>query len=489
MRNILYICGQIKRIMVGRKQEYASLQRSFDSNKAEITVVYGRRRVGKTFLINEFFSNSYAFKHTAVSPVGRKKAGLMKIQLQEFFYSLKSYGLDSDIPCPTSWTEAFHLLQELLDKKYDGSKQVIFIDELPWMDTPRANFLSAFEHFCNDWCLARKYVKLIVCGSATSWIINRVIDSKGGLYGRVTSRIYVKPFTLKECREYFVSEGFRMDNYDIMLCYMAFGGIPYYLSQLRSDLSVAQNIDATLFDKEGSLADEFDRLFQSQFTNPDMLKEIVTLVGSKRCGLTRDEILRGIKQLSGGTFSDSLQALEKSRFISSYIPFGETEKKYRLSDLFCYFHLHHVKKNAGNKTYWQNNSNSAAMNSWLGLAFEEVVFSHIDQVKHALGISGVVTRESSWAVNGDDESPGMQIDLIIDRDDRVLNICEVKYSHKEFSVNGSYARVIDDRIEKISERIGGKGTIISVLITTYGLRHNEYSGRFPKVITMEDFFD
>lgn len=445
-------------------------------------------RVGKTFLINEFFSNSYAFKHTAVSPVGRKKTGLMKIQLQEFFYSLKTYGLDSSVPSPTTWTEAFHLLQKLLDKKYDEGRQVVFIDELPWMDTPRANFLSAFEHCCNDWCLARKHVKLIVCGSATSWIVDRMLDNKGGLYDRMTSRIYVKPFTLKECREYFVSEGFRMDNYDIMLCYMAFGGIPYYLSQLRSDLSVAQNIDAILFDKEGSLADEFDKLFQSQFTNPDMLKEIVTLVGGKRCGLTRDEILKGMKQSSGGTFSDSLQALEKSRFISSYIPFGETEKKYRLSDLFCYFYLHHVKKNAGNKTYWQNNCNSAAMNSWLGLTFEEVVFSHIDQVKHSLGISGVVTRESSWAVNGNNETPGMQIDLIIDRNDRVMNICEIKFSRNEYSVNGSYARIIDERIEKTSEYIGGKGNIISVLITTYGIKHNEYSGRFHKVITMEDLF-
>ena len=474
--------------MIGRKQESASLQRSLDSQRAEITVVYGRRRVGKTFLINEFFSNSYAFKHTAVSPIGRKKAGLMKIQLLEFFYSMKSYGLDSGIPCPTSWTEAFHLLQELLDRKYDGSKQVIFIDELPWMDTPRANFMSAFEHFCNDWCLARKHVKLIVCGSATSWIVDRMLDDKGGLYDRITSRIYLKPFTLKECREYFVSEGFRIDNYDIILYYMALGGIPYYLSQLRSDLSVAQNIDALLFDREGNLADEFDKLFQSQFTNPDMLKEIVTLVGSKRCGLTRDEILKGMKQSSGGTFSDSLQALEKSRFISSYTPFGEAEKKYRLSDLFCYFYLHHVKKNAGNRTYWQNNYNSPAMSNWLGLAFEEVVFSHIDQVKHSLGISGVLTRESSWTVDGDKDNPGMQIDLIIDRDDRVMNVCEIKFSRREYSVSGEYARKIEERIEKVREFTNGRGSIISVLVTTYGIKHNEFSGRFPKVITMEDMF-
>lgn len=281
------------------------------------------------------------------------------------------------VPCPKTWQEAFHLLQELLDRRYTGGKQVVFIDELPWMDSPRSTFLSAFEHFCNDWCLSRKHVKLIVCGSATSWIADEMLSSKGGLYDRVTSKIFVKPFTLKECKEYF---------------------------------------------------------------------------------------------------------------ISSYLPFGEREKKFKLADSFCYFYLHHVKDNIGNGRYWQNNSNSPSMNSWLGLAFEEVVFNHIAQVKQALGISGVVTKESSWSVEGGDETPGMQIDLIIDREDRVINICEIKFCRGDFVVNGKYARRIQDRISATEEFTKHKRTIVSVLITTYGIKHNEYSSRFQKIITMDDLF-
>lgn len=356
------------------------------------------------------------------------------------------------------------------------------------MDTARSNFISAFEHFCNDWCLSRKYVKLIVCGSATSWIVDEMLDSKGGLYDRVTSKIFVKPFTLKECKEYFLSEGFHMDNYDIVLSYMALGGIPYYLSQFRNDLSVAQNIDMVLFDPDGNLSDEFDKLFKSQFTNPDMLKAIVTLLGTKRSGLTRDEILKKMRQYSGGTFTTALLALEKSKFISSFIPFGGKEKKYKLSDPFCYFYLHHVKNNIGNRKYWQNNFNSPAMNNWTGLAFEEVVFSHVEQIKQTLGISGVVTNESSWSVGGDDNTQGMQIDLIIDRDDRVINVCEIKFSQRDYSVSGEYARKIQERIDTIKQFTENKKTIVSTLITTYGLKHNDYSSRFQKVITMDDLF-
>lgn len=475
--------------MIGRKIESAALQRAIDSKRAQIIVVYGRRRVGKTFLINEFFSNSFAFKHTAVSPVGKSKQGLMKLQLQEFFYSLRLCGLEPGMQCPKTWSEAFHYLQELLDSQYCGNNQVVFIDELPWMDTPRSNFLSAFEHFCNDWCLSRKHVKLIVCGSATSWIADELLDSQGGLYDRVTSQIYVKPFTLKECREFFREEGFHMDDYDVVLSYIAMGGIPYYLSQFRPDLSVFQNIDALLFDKEGNLADEFDKLFKSQFTNPALLKDIVTHIGSKRSGMTRDELLKSLKQSSGGTFSDALKALEKSRFITAYTPFLEDETKYRLTDQFCYFYLHHVKKNFGNKSFWQNNHNSAAMNTWLGLAFEDVVFNHVDQVKQALGISGVISREASWNIQGDgDKKTGMQIDLIIDRDDRVVNLCEMKFSRSEFQISSEYARKIETRVEQILTLKKGVGSIQPVLITTYGLKQGASSKVFSKVLTMDDLF-
>lgn len=474
--------------MIGRENEQSKLQKAMDRNRAQIVVVYGRRRVGKTFLVNEFFSNTYAFKHTAVAPEKNiSKKGLMGIQLREFHYSLRQYGLSSEVPCPKSWSEAFHLLQELLDSKSNGSKQVIFIDELPWMDTPRSGFLASFEHFCNDWCLSRKHVKLVVCGSATSWIVDEMLESKGGLYDRVTTPIYVRPFSLGECRDYFKSEGFHMDEYDVILAYMAFGGIPFYLSQFDNDLSIAQNIDAILFEKDAILSGEFDKLFKSQFENPELMKSIVVALGNKRSGLTRDEILKAIKSSSGGTFTNALSALEKSRLISSYKPFGDDVTRFRLSDSFCCFYLHHVKGNEGNSGYWQNNFNSPAMNSWLGLAFEQVVFCHTKQIKQALGISGVVTSEYSLVVESEDGGKS-QIDMIIDRDDRVMNMCEIKFSRDEFAVTAEYARTIQSRIENVYGYKANKRSVVSVLITTYGLKRNNYSDRFQKVITIKDLF-
>ena len=236
--------------MIGRKIEQELLQEAVEKNRAQLIVVYGRRRVGKTFMVNEFFQNRFAFKHTAVSPLNEKlkpKRNLLRIQLKEFHYSLRNYGLPSGVPIPADWTEALHLLQELLDgKRKEGENCVVFLDELPWLDGPRSNFMPAFEHFCNDWVLARRDVKLVVCGSATSWVLDKLVYNKGGLYGRVTLPLPVAPFTLRECREFFQDGGYAMDDYDIVQSYMAFGGIPYYLDQFRRGYSVPQNLPGSV---------------------------------------------------------------------------------------------------------------------------------------------------------------------------------------------------------------------------------------------------
>ena len=479
-------------IMIGRKVEFEKLQSAVEKDRAQFIAVYGRRRVGKTFLVNEFFGNKYAFKHTAVSPVDeltqKKKKNLMKLQLQEFYYSLRSYGLDSAANIPSGWQEAFHMLQDLLEQKDDGSLMVIFIDELPWMDTPKANFMLAFEHFCNDWCLARKNFKLVVCGSATSWILDKLIYNKGGLYGRVTLPIYVSPFTLNECREFFKADGFTYDEYDICQAYIAFGGIPYYLDQFRKGRSIAQNIDAILFDDDAPLKDEFDRLFTSQFTNPEDLKHIVKTLSGIRIGLTRDELLKKGKLSSGGTLSENLSALEKSRLIQNYVPFGESTPKYKLVDSFCLFYLKQVVGNTGSINYWQLHEKSPSVISWMGYAFEDVCWNHIRQIKHALGIDGVITRESSWNIPSEPKQRGGQIDLMIDRDDRFTCMCEMKFTRGEFEVKKDYSLTLMGRTERAREIIGNKKTVMSVLVTTYGLKRNEYASRFDRVVTMEDLF-
>lgn len=475
--------------MIGRKTELEKLQSALEKDRAQLIAVYGRRRVGKTFLVNEFFGNRFSFKHTAVSPVDERtntrKKGLMKIQLQEFFYSLKSAGLSPDEPAPTDWFGAFHLLEGLLERKDDGSTQVVFIDELPWMDTPKANFLPAFEHFCNDWCLARRNLKLVVCGSATSWILDKLIGNKGGLYGRVTMPIYISPFTLYECREFFRADGFRYDDYDICKAYMAFGGIPYYLNQFRKGLSIAQNIDALLFEEDAPLREEFDRLFTSQFNNPDELKRIVVTLSGKRSGYTRDELIKKGKISSGGTLSDNLSALQKSKLVISYTGFGTNERKYKLVDPFCSFFLKHVKEARGNGSFWQGYERSSAALSWMGNAFEDLCFNHVRQIKHALGIEGVITKESPWFVKADGPANGTQVDLIIDRDDRFVSVCEMKFTQGEFEIKKGYNTKLLERMQRVQEQIGRK-SIHSVLVTTYGLVRNEYSSRFDSVVTMED---
>ena len=478
--------------MIGRKNEQELLQEAVEKDRAQFIAVYGRRRVGKTFLVNEFFHNTFAFKHTAVSPVNEElkpKRNLLKIQLKEFHYSLRTYGLQASEPVPVDWFEAFHLLQQLLDKKSkEGEVRVVFLDELPWLDTPRANFMPAFEHFCNDWVLARKDVKLVVCGSATSWILDKLVDGKGGMYGRVTLSIPIEPFTLKECREFFREGGYSMDEYDIVQTYMAFGGIPYYLDQFRRGLSVPQNFDALLYGRKAPLRDEFDRLFSSQFTHPGELQKIVTFLAGKRSGYTRDEIAKKCGFTTGGGLTRMLSALVKSTFVTPYVPFSESLTKYRLSDPFCMFYLKHVKDNRDVTPYWQSKFNSPAMLAWSGNAFEDVCLAHIRQIKNALGIGDVTTRESSWIVPGSKTERGMQIDLVIDRDDRKICLCEMKFSQGKFSVGRDYAEKLQDRIQRAMELTKNSKPVISVLVTTYGIERNEYSNRFQKVVTMEELF-
>lgn len=477
--------------MIGRTREQELLQEALEKDRAQLIAVYGRRRVGKTFLINEFFHNTFDFKHTAVSPVNERlqqRRNLLKIQLKEFHYSLRTYGLAASEPAPGDWFEAFHLLQRLLETKNTGENQILFFDELPWLDTPRSNFMSAFEHFCNDWVLARGNIKLVVCGSATSWILDKLVDNKGGLYGRVTLPIFVAPFTLHECREFFRAGGYPMDEYDVVQAYMAFGGIPYYLDQFRKSLSIPQNFDAILYGKQAPLYDEFDRLFTSQFSHPDELKRIVTILSGKRSGYTRDEIVSRGHFTSGGGLSRMLTSLEKSTLIVAYTPFGETTTKYRLSDPFCTFYLKHVKENRDATAYWQSFFHSPAASAWQGYAFEGVCMAHIRQIKHALGIGDVITRESSWVVSGTESDKGMQIDLVIDRDDRKICLCEIKFRQGKFFVTRDYAETLQSRISRTMKMTGNVKPVISVLITTYGLERNDYASRFQKVITIDDLF-
>lgn len=475
----------------GRKNELEALRRLYRSDKSELVAVYGRRRVGKTFLVDEAYKGMITFRHAGLSPVDEKgKANLLTEQLQHFYQSLLLHGMKKSHR-PNSWLEAFFMLEQWLQQIDNGSRQVIFLDELPWMDTPRSKFLTAFESFWNSWACHRDNVLVVVCGSATSWIKDRLINNHGGLYGRVTWEIKLSPFNLDESEQFFKSKGVRLSRYDIAQCNMILGGIPYYLQYIQNGLSLAQSIDKILFAKNAMLEHEYDRLFSSIFSKPEEMKSIIALLAERRGGYTRNEISEKTGLDNNGYLSNMLSSLIASDFVIKYIPFGTSGRNshYKLIDPFCIFYHKFVKgKLQLNNEFWLSNVASPTISSWRGYAFEELCLRHIDRIKAALGISGVSTSESACIVRGNDETDGSQIDLIIERKDGIVNMCEMKFYNSDYSVTKSYERKIVERYNLIAGMVPKRSIVNPVLITTFGLEQNEYSGIFQNVITLDELF-
>ena len=475
--------------MIGRKEEIRKLNELYDSDRAELVAVYGRRRVGKTFLIDEVFGDRITFKHAGLSPSGIEANGLMKKQLKHFYDSLILQGMKKRA-VPKDWFEAFLLLELLLQEKDNGERQLVFLDELPWMDTPRSGFISALEAFWNSWGCSRKNLMLVVCGSANSWIQDKLINNVGGLYNRLTYQIKLSPFTLKECEAFYESKGFKYSRYNLVETYMTLGGIPYYLNYFEKEKSVAQNINNLFFSKNAILQNEFDRLFDSIFVGAEGVKNIVRFLYKRNAGYTRKEIVKGLGMTDGGRITRDLNALITSDFIIKYVPFGLSKKEehYKLIDPFCLFYLHFVDgKIASASINWQQINNTQPVISWRCYAFENVCFNHVDSIKKSLGISGVVTSTSAWSKKKDDEE-GTQIDLLIIRNDNVINMCECKFYSDEFTVDEAYFRKVSRRAEMLLEKSSPKTAIYSTLITTFGLKQNEYRDAFISVVTLDDLF-
>jgi AAA+ ATPase superfamily predicted ATPase len=475
--------------MIGREKEVKELNKLYDRNRAELVAVYGRRRVGKTYLIDETFAGRITFRHAGLSPADEDAKGLLRAQLDHFYNSLILFGMEKSKK-PDNWLDAFLLLEQFLQKIDDGSRQLVFLDELPWLDTPRSGFIRAFEGFWNNWGCHRKNLMVIVCGSANSWMMNSLINNHGGLYNRVTYEIKLSPFTLRECEAFFQANNIRLSRYDIAQSYMIFGGIPYYLGYFDGEYSLAQNVDRMIFARNAKLKDEFDRLYQSVFINPDTEKAIVTFLATRNAGYTRKEIADKLGMSDGGRLSRNLNALIASDFVVKYVPFGmgKREEHYKVVDPFCLFYLHFAREiNCGSESFWQENVTAQPVVTWRGLAFEHVCFNHIPQIKKALGISGVITSASAWSKREDDHD-GTQIDLLLTRNDNVLNMCEIKYYGGKFTVKKDDYLTLLGRQEILMGKVSPKMTIRSTLITTYGLTQNEYSGVFTNVIILDDLF-
>ena len=483
----------MKENIIGREQEIEKLENYISSRKSEFIAIYGRRRVGKTFLVKELFENRFAFRVTGKDNVTTKE------QLASFSFALNDQlGIEADV---TNWPEAFRLLQKALEKMPDGTK-IIFFDELPWFDTYASNFISALEHFWNDWAFYRSDIKLIACGSATTWMLNQVINSRGGLHNRITHNILLSPFKLHEVEEYFKSQGFYYERPEIIECYMAMGGVAYYLSLFETNKSVAQNIQQLCFTRGGELTEEFERLFNSLFKKADNHLAIVTALKNKGKGMTRLDLRDATGLANNGRFSQILKELEQCDFIRSYTPFGKSKKDmmYQLIDPFCLFYFKFMhNKGAFLDNHWVKMQTTAEYESWCGHAFEIVCLHHINEIVKALGIDGCINTPCSWSyrpttkVLADEEADedlkhGTQIDLLIDRSDRSISICEMKYCNGEYEISKAYDAHLAHRLKVFKKVTKTTKTLIPTFVTPHGLYNNMYARKINRQVTGNDLF-
>lgn len=470
--------------MVGRIEERKRLLGTLESEESEFVAVYGRRRIGKTYLVRETLGGSFAFQHSGVAN------GTLAEQLHAFRGALRDQG-HGDCPPLKSWFDAFDELKKLV-KRSDAVKKVVFLDELPFMDVVGSRLVPALEHFWNAWASARKDVVLVVCGSATSWILNHVVHSRGGLHGRVTERIRLQPFTLAECREYAVSRGLALTDYQIAQTYMVLGGIPYYWKFLNRSLSPARNIDRMFFSDADELENEFQELYASLFKRKEAYMRIVSALGTKSSGMTRREISENADVAESGTMAKYLEELEQCGFIRKYVLPGRKTKGavFQLIDNFTLFHFRFVK---GNEThdggFWSSSLDSPFHVVWEGLAFERLCLWHVPQIKRALQIGGVLSSTFAWRhVPEGRGDAGAQIDLVIDRNDGIVNLCEMKFSSGPHAIDAAENAAMRRKKEAFRAETGTRKAIHVTYVTPFGLKPNAYANDVQSEVTLSDLF-
>jgi len=473
--------------IIGRKNEIKLLNELYDSPKAEFIAVYGRRRIGKTFLVDKLFSDRYDFYMTGIYEGTRKE------QLTNFARQMETFsGCECEVP--KDWMDAFYILRQYLTEILEKERITIFIDELPWLDTPRSRFLKAFELFWNEWASKHDNIKLIVCGSATTWMTGKLLGNKGGLHNRVTQSIYLRPFNLGETEDFLRSRGFDLNRLQVTEIYMALGGTPFYLNMLRKSQSVAQNIDRLFFSNEAPLRTEYEFLFKSLFKESATYRKVIETLGKKMKGMTRKEILSEMKIEDSGFFSDVLADLCNCDFIRKYSALGKSERDnmYQLVDLYSLFYLRFVKSyHCEDQQYWSHRQMN--ISSWEGYAFEQICLLHIPQIKKSIGISGILTNVCSWSCqafvdeNGNSHQ-GTQIDLVIDRGDKFINLCEMKFTNGKFSITPDYATHLINRREIFRTATGTRKSLNLTMITSCGLEHNAGWQNIQNEVELDNLF-
>ena len=469
--------------LIGRLDAQSELSRVCESPRPEFVVVSGRRRVGKTYLVREYFGGSFAFYTSGVA------GGNMRAQLKSFSRSLGKHG--STGPEARDWWEAFDRLEALLSleavtRDEASGKRVVFIDEMPWLDSPRSEFLSALELFWNTWGSAQPDLLLIACGSASSWIIKKLFKNRGGLHNRVTARIHLEPFTLRECEEYYRVSGPALSRQEVLEGYLVFGGIPYYMDLMHRRLGLVQNVDRLCFAPGAPLADEFDELYHSLFKKAERHVAVVRALATKGVGLTRDEVSRASGVANGGTLTNTLEELAACGFVRSYHAFGKRSsgRLFQLIDPFTLFYLRFVE-GATDERFWAVNCQSPRVNAWRGYAFELLCLLHVRQIRQSLGIEVISADVSSWRASGD---VGAQVDLVIDRADGLINLCEIKWSRTEYAITKAYDAALRAKVQAFLDETHTRKAPQLTVITPYGLKSNAYSGNVQAQVTADALF-
>lgn len=464
------------RPIAGRHEERELFDRRINSTKPEFLAVYGRRRIGKTFLIREHFAPYVAFDLTGIHDAS------VPLQLKNFMTQLEAVRRGREaIEHPVTWFDAFQLLKRHLEQVMARAKSkrvVIFFDELPWLASRKSGFLEALEHFWNTWASKQSQLLLIVCGSAASWMIDHFIHNKVGLHNRVTHRLRLEPFTLGETREFLVNNGVKLTDKQIVELYMVMGGVPFYLDHVRPGLSAAQVIDEVCFSKDGLLRDEFDQLYASLYEHHERHVSIVRTLAAHPQGMSRTDLLAQAELPTGGRATATLEELLEAGFIARMEPWGKAKKDsvFRITDEYSLFYLKWIERRRmlGSGT-WLKLSKSPAWRAWSGYAFESVCFRHLPQLKQAMGISGVETTHASWICRAKDESDqGAQVDLLIDRTDSVINLCEMKFCDAPFVIDKSYAAELRTKLDTFRRNSRTRKAVMMTMVTPFGVRQNEY---------------
>lgn len=458
-------------MLTGRTAEIAILKEAWASEESEMISVIGRRRVGKTYLIRQVYGKYLDFEISGIQNAQSNE------QLRNFFQRLKEFFPGTAVTQPPKdWLDAFFMLTEHLEKKNKKEKMVVFFDEVPWMATHKSGFLRGLSYFWNSWAV-RKHMVVVLCGSAASWMIQKVLRNKGGLHNRVTRRIRLKPFTLAETKTYLASRSVFPDHYQLIQLYMVMGGIPHYLKEVKNGLSAAQNISRICFEEDGLLRDEFLSLYPSLFQHADYHVSIIRALAARPNGLNRNELLKSAKLPNGGRVTQVLSELYESGFIGDYPSFGKKRKDkiYRLTDEYSLFYLRFIENNTLNQDSWMTLSQTQAYKIWCGYAYENICLKHVLQIKKALGISGVYTSVSSFYHKGTAEEAGAQIDLVIDRNDHIINLVETKFHNVLFTITKDYAYRLREKIRIFQETTQTQKQVFLTMITTFGLKHNQHS--------------